>query len=93
MSFFEHMSIFEFGMLVCFGFSWPFSVAKTYKTKNVEGKSILFLNLVLLGYIFGILHKIIYNMNFVIYLYILNGLLVLTEIILYHKYKWLDLQK
>jgi len=86
MNIFDHISIFELGMLICFGVSWPFSVAKTYKTKNVKGKSILFLNLVLLGYIFGILHKIIYNMNFVIYLYVLNGLLVLTEIILYYKY-------
>ena len=37
------MSIFEAIMLICFGASWPAAVYKTYTTKNVEGKSLLFL--------------------------------------------------
>lgn len=81
------MSIFEIGMLVCFGSSWPFAVAKTYKTKNVKGKSILFLSLILIGYVFGILHKIFYNYDYVIYLYVLNGIMVLADIVLYFRYK------
>jgi len=81
------MSIFEIGMLLCFGASWPFAVAKTYKTKNVKGKSILFLSLVLIGYIFGIFHKIFYNYDNVIYLYILNGIMVLADIALYFRYR------
>ncbi|MDD3013348.1 MAG: PQ-loop domain-containing transporter [Candidatus Gastranaerophilales bacterium] len=81
------MSIFEIGMLVCFGASWPFAVVKTYKTKNVKGKSILFLILVLIGYLFGILHKIFHNYDMVIYLYMLNGLMVLADIILYFRYR------
>jgi len=83
----EHMSIFEIGMLICFGASWPFAVVKTYKTKNVKGKSILFLSLILLGYIFGILHKIMYNLDFVVYLYALNGLLVSADVFMYFKYR------
>ena len=55
------MSIFEAIMMLCFGASWPFQVAKTYKTKNVEGKSILFLWLVMIGYISGMVHKILNN--------------------------------
>ena len=39
----KSMSIFEAGMLICFGASWPFAVMKTYKTKSVKGKSRLFL--------------------------------------------------
>ena len=37
------MSVLEAGMMICFGASWPFQVAKTYKTKEVKGKSILFI--------------------------------------------------
>lgn len=81
------MSIFEILMLIGFGSSWPFAVAKTYKTKNVQGKSILFLSLIFTGYIMGILHKIFYKPDPVIYLYILNGLMVFTEIVLYCKYR------
>lgn len=81
------MSILEAGMMVCFGASWPFQVAKTYKTKNVKGKSILFLWLVELGYILGMLHHILYAPDNVIYLYLLNFLLVGTDMALYYRYK------
>ena len=75
------MSIFEAIMMLCFGASWPFQVAKTYKTKNVEGKSILFLWLV------GMVHKILNNYDWVIYLYALNLLLVATDTFFYYRYK------
>lgn len=81
------MSILEAGMMFCFGASWPFQVAKTYRTKNVKGKSILFLWLVETGYVLGIAHKIIYNMDAVIWLYILNLLLVGADMVLYYIYK------
>lgn len=81
------MSIFEAGMLICFGASWPLAVAKTYKTKNVKGKSALFLSLVIIGYICGIIHKILYSFDFIIVLYIFNGSLAITDLILYFKYK------
>jgi hypothetical protein len=83
----DNMSIFEIGMLVCFGSSWPFAVYKTYTTKNVKGKSILFLGLIFLGYVFGMIHKFFYSYDFVIFLYLLNGLLVLSDIILYFQYR------
>jgi len=81
------MSILEAGMMFCFGASWPFQVAKTFKTKNVKGKSILFLWLVEIGYVLGIAHKIFYNMDSVIYLYILNLLLVGSDMFLYYLYR------
>ena len=81
------MSILEAGMMVCFGASWPFQVMKTYKTKNVKGKSILFLSLVELGYVLGMLHHILYAPDKVIYLYLLNFMLVGADTILYFKYK------
>lgn len=81
------MSILEAGMMFCFGISWPFQVAKTYKTKNVKGKSILFLWLVEAGYLMGMGHKVLYNMDAVIYLYALNFLLVGSDMFLYYLYK------
>lgn len=80
-------SYYEVLMLICFGISWPIALIKTYTTKSVKGKSLLFLFLVLLGYIFGVIHKIIYNFDYVIWLYILNGLLVLADMMLWFVYK------
>ena len=81
------MSIFEIGMLICFGASWPFAVVKTYKSKNVKGKSRLFLSLIILGYIFGIIHKFLHSMDYVIILYAINGLMVFADLLLYFRYK------
>jgi len=81
------MSLYEIGMLACFGASWPFSVYKTYKVKNPAGKSFLFLWLVFIGYISGVLHKCIHNLDFVLALYILNGLLVGTDLALCYYYR------
>ena len=36
------MSVYEAGMLICFGVSWPLAAYKTYKAKCVHGKSIWF---------------------------------------------------
>jgi hypothetical protein len=74
------MSIFEICMLICFGVSWPLSIAKTIKTKTVTGKSILFLIIVILGYACGILHKVMYSMDCIIYLYIANLVLVAIDL-------------
>ena len=72
-------------MLFCFGFAWPFSLYRSYKSRTNIGKSLPFLYVVLLGYISGILHKIIYNFDLIIVLYILNGFMVLTDIMLYFR--------
>lgn len=76
----KSMSFFEAGMLICFGASWPFAVIKTYKTKNVKGKSLLFLNLIILGYVFGIINKILNSVDIVLWLYVINLLLVSTDL-------------
>ncbi len=83
----KSMSMFEAGMLICFGASWPFAVLKTYRTKNVKGKSRLFLSLVILGYVCGIINKIIYSMDIVIWLYVLNLILVSADAFLVVLYK------
>ena len=87
------MSIFEAGMLICFGASWPAAVAKTYRTKNVKGKSRLFLWLVIIGYICGMIHKVLANFDWVFYLYVVNAILVSTDLILVYRYKALPENK
>lgn len=78
------MGIFEAVMLFCFGASWPLAIYKTVKAKNPVGKSLPFLYLVFIGYASGICHKIFTPnaFNWVIYLYIMNLLLVGTDIVL-----------
>lgn len=40
------MGLFEFLMLCCFGFSWPFSIAKSLRSKSGKGKSLGFMLLI-----------------------------------------------
>jgi hypothetical protein len=80
------MSVFEISMLVCFGVSWPISIYKSIKTKVVTGKSPLFLGIVILGYISGMLHKIFFSMDAVIWLYAANLFLVSVDLGLYFYY-------
>lgn len=79
------MSVFEIGMLVCFGAAWPASIAKSYRSRSTEGKSIIFLIILFVGYMFGILHKVYFRYDYVIFLYILNSIMVFTDIMLYFR--------
>jgi hypothetical protein len=81
--------LFESIMLVCFGCSWPFAIAKTLRTRSVEGKSIVFITLIFIGYVAGIAFKLIGSFDRVIWLYITNGTLVCIEIVLYFRYNHL----
>lgn len=84
------MSIFEIIMLVCFGAAWPLNIYRSWQTRSAVGKSLLFLIVVNVGYVAGMLHKIIYNNDIVLYLYILNFLMVSVDIGLYFWNKKLD---
>jgi len=79
--------IFESIMLVCFGCAWPLSIYKTWKTKTSRGKSLFFLTVILIGYISGILFEIFSDLNFVIYLYLINILMVAADLVLSIKYR------
>lgn len=79
----SHLSPFEILMLLCFGAAWPFSIYRSAKSRSIAGKSLYFLIVVLLGYVAGVLHKAIYRYDYVIYLYALNGCMVLADIVLY----------
>ncbi len=81
------MSVFEIGMLACFGFAWPISIAKSIRTKSIEGKSLLFMYIIMSGYVFGMAHKIVYNLDIVLVLYALNFFMVFADLSLYYKHK------
>jgi len=80
------VSVFEAVMLICFGVSWPISIAKTLRTKVVAGKSRLFMAIVALGYVNGMIHKALYARDWIILLYALNAVLVVTDLTLYFIY-------
>lgn len=74
-------------MLACFGFSWPFSIAKSLRTKKTAGKSPAFMLIVIAGYICGIIHKILYSPDWVLWIYFIDTALVCTDLALYFKYR------
>ena len=77
------MSHFEIIMLICFGAAWPFSIVRSWKSRSTKGKSLLFMLIVEIGYIAGILHKIYFHFDLVVYLYALNLLMVGVDVGLY----------
>ncbi len=83
-------SVFEALMLMCFGVSWPFSIARSVKARSAKGKSIAYLVLLDLAYVSGILHKALISLDKVIGLYILNFVMVSIDIALYIRNARLD---
>ena len=81
------MQIFEFIMLACFGLSWPISVLKSIKSKSTKGKSIIFMIAIIIGYISGIIGKVLNGqINYVLVVYCFNLSVVLIDLILYFVY-------
>ncbi len=76
---------FEIAMLVSFGISWPINVIKSIRTKSTKGKSLAFLLMIFVGYIFGITSKLMSSdfKWYVMFFYILNLLMVGLDIVLY----------
>ncbi|MEG2175099.1 MAG: hypothetical protein RR135_06415 [Oscillospiraceae bacterium] len=82
--------IFEIGMLVCFGAAWPASILRSLRARTAKGKSLAFLIIIDLGYISGILNKLINSPDYVMWLYVLNLLMVTADMMLYFRNRRLD---
>ena len=90
--------ILEIVMILCFGASWPFNVAKSFRARTARGKSLLFLILIEVGYIAGIAAKLtnpVYMAAFgekwyVLFFYVLNFTMVGVDVVLYFRNKRLD---
>ena len=84
------MSIFEAGMLLCFGAAWPMNFIKSLRSRTAGGKSVIFQWAILVGYICGITNKLLYSMDIVLVLYILNFVMVATDTVLIYRNRALD---
>jgi hypothetical protein len=90
--------ILEVIMIVSFGASWPMNVMKSYKARTTKGKSLPFLCLILFGYVAGITSKLVnqaYMDSFaqkwyVLFFYVLNFIMVGTDLLLYIRNYKLD---
>ena len=75
----------EILMIVCFGFSWPMNVVKSYKARTTKGKSLGFLMMIIIGYLCGIASKIISGSYkwYVMFFYVLNLFMVSLDVAMY----------
>ena len=78
-------------MLACFGISWPFNIAKSLKSRTAKGKSVAFELCIIIGYVCGLAGKFIGgNVTYVVIVYVLDLLMVTTDLILTLRNKVLD---
>jgi len=81
----------ETAMLICFGLSWPFNIMKSYRSRTARGKSLIFEVLIIVGYILGVAGKFIGgNVTYVVAVYILDIVMVSTDLVLTIRNKILD---
>ena len=92
--------ILEVIMIVSFGASWPLDVIKSYNARTTKGKSLAFLLLVLFGYVAGITSKFMNEAYmaqigqkwYVLFFYVLNFIMVSSNLMLYIRNYKLDKQ-
>ena len=79
------MSICEVLMIVCFGFAWPVNVYNSLRTGSTKGKNLLFLSMIVLAYVFGILHKLTFSRDPALWFYLFNAAMVSADVALYFR--------
>lgn len=83
--------VFEVLMLICFGLSWPFNIVKSYRSRTARGKSLLFEVCIIVGYACGLAGKFIGgSVTYVVAVYILDILMVSTDLVLTIRNRILD---
>ena len=85
----------EIGMLVAFGFSWPFNILKSWRSRTAKGKSVIFEFIVVFGYLVGLLGKYISwtrtgVLAWSVWFYIADIVMVCIDIALYFRNAALD---
>ncbi len=75
---------FEMVMLICFGFSWPINLIKNIRAKTAKSTSGTFILLILIGYISGIIAKLMSGrLGYSFIFYIINVVIVMANLIVY----------
>ncbi|HCI21164.1 MAG TPA: hypothetical protein DE176_01305 [Clostridiales bacterium] len=81
-------------MLVCFGISWPFNIAKSLRSRTAKGKSVAFELLIIAGYLCGLVGKLILgNLSYVVFFYIADILMVAADLVLTLRNRRLDRER
>lgn len=81
-------------MLVCFGISWPFNIAKSIRSRTAKGKSVSFELLIIAGYLCGLVGKLILgNLSYVVFFYIADILMVAADLVLTLRNRRLDRER
>jgi len=84
--------------IFCFGLSWPISIRKSLISRTAKGKSLFFEVFLLIGYLCGIVRKVIQlvgGMNGLLFFlsfffYILNFIMISIDVGLYFRNSKLD---
>ena len=88
------VQLLEIGMLICFGLSWPFNITKSIRSRTAKGKSVYFEMMIIIGYLCGLSGKFISgNITYVVAFYILDILLVSTDLALTFRNRKLDKER
>jgi hypothetical protein len=84
-------SLLEGIMIICFGLSWPLSIARSIKSKSTKGKSLMFMCFIVFGYVCGLISKFItHSYNLAFWFYFPNIIMVTIDICLYFRNKKLE---
>ena len=85
---------FEIMMILSFGAAWPTNIIKSLRAKTAKGKSLPFLLIIEFGYVCGIASKFASgNVNYVVFFYILNFVMVFADITIYFRNRRLDAEQ
>ncbi len=86
---------FEMLMVVAFGISWPMNIVKSLRSKTAKGRSVAFTLLILVGYVCGIVSKLISDkgLTYVFVFYVLNLIMVSIDLGLYFRNRRLDAER
>jgi len=87
-------SILETMMILCFGISWPMSIIRSYRARSTQGKSLLFMCFILIGYFCGLGAKFLtHTYNLAFWFYFPNTIMVFTDICLYFRNRKLERER
>ncbi len=83
--------VFEMLMLICFGLSWPFNIAKSLRSRTARGKSAVFELCIIVGYLCGLAGKFLSgNVTYVAAFYVVDILMVAVDLTLTLRNRKLD---
>lgn len=77
--------IFEIGMLLCFAAAWPPNILKAWRSRSTKGISLAFVSILEVGYVFGMVNKLINGIDVAMAFYILDFALVAVYITIFFR--------